>query len=152
MKIWEKINEKRLGDETTISEEQLGFMPGRGTVDVIFALRQMIEKHWERQKGLHIVLIDLEKAYDRVSCQELWRWVCTEPLPIDLSMDVVTQGLDQSPWCMFFADDVMLCSTRREVVEEKQEEWRREMENRGLTISKKKIRVFEIEKWGEWGH
>ncbi|XP_068204664.1 chromatin assembly factor 1 subunit A-like [Palaemon carinicauda] len=41
-------------------------------------------------------------------------------------------------------------STRREAVKEKLEEWRREMENRGLKICRKK-RLFEIEKWREWG-
>ncbi|XP_068240164.1 uncharacterized protein [Palaemon carinicauda] len=75
MKIWEKIIEKRLRDETTIGEEQFGFMPGRGTVDAIFVLRQTIGKHREKQKGLHMVFIDMEKAYDRVPHQELRRYM-----------------------------------------------------------------------------
>ena len=36
-------------------------MPGRGTTDAIFAARQVIEKHREIQKALHLVFIDLEK-------------------------------------------------------------------------------------------
>ena len=39
MKIWERIIDRRLGEETSIGEEQFGFMPGRGTTDVIFAAR-----------------------------------------------------------------------------------------------------------------
>ena len=38
-----------------------------------------------------------------------------------------------------FADDIVLCSTRREHVERKLEEWRRAIEERGLNICRKKI-------------
>ena len=41
-------------------------MPGRGTSDAKCAARQVIEKHREMQKELHMEFTDLEKAYDRV--------------------------------------------------------------------------------------
>ncbi|XP_068237167.1 uncharacterized protein [Palaemon carinicauda] len=108
-KIWEKIIEKRLRDETTIGEEQFGFMPRRGTGSAL------------------------------------------SPYLFDLVMDVVTQGIrDRSPGCMLFADNVILCSTRREVVEEKLKEWRREIENRGLKINMKETEYL-ILKNGENG-
>ncbi|XP_068234135.1 uncharacterized protein [Palaemon carinicauda] len=63
-------------------------------------------------------------------------------------MDVVTQGIrDQSPWCLLFADNVILCSTRREVEEEKLKEWRREMANKGLKISRKKTDYLRLKDW-----
>ena len=45
MKIWERIIERRLREETTIGDEQFGFMPGRGRTDAIFAVRQLMEKY-----------------------------------------------------------------------------------------------------------
>ena len=38
MKVWEKIIDQRLREETTIGEGQFGFMPGRRTIDAIFVL------------------------------------------------------------------------------------------------------------------
>ena len=61
------------------------------------------------------------------------------PYIFAMIMDVLTRGRkDLSPWCMLYADDIVLCGTRSEVVEKKLEEWRRTMEDRGLKINRKK--------------
>ena len=58
-------------------------------------------------------------------------------------MDVLGRGInEQSPWCMLFADDIVLCSTRREEVERKLEEWRKAIEERELKSSRKKTEYW----------
>ena len=72
IKLWERIIEARIRKEVTITEQQFGFIPGRSTTDAIFCLRMLLEKWTERQKAVHCVFINLEKAYDRVPREELW--------------------------------------------------------------------------------
>ena len=47
-------------------------MPGKGTIDAMFTLTMLMEKYREGQRELHCVFVDLEKAYDRFSREELW--------------------------------------------------------------------------------
>ena len=72
MKVWERIIKTRLRDRVEISKQQYGFMPGKGTIDAMFALRMLMEKYREGQRELHCVFVDLEKANDRVPREELW--------------------------------------------------------------------------------
>ena len=51
---------------------QFGFMPGRGTTDAIFILRQLQEKHLAKNKKLYFAFVDLEKAFDRVPRKVIW--------------------------------------------------------------------------------
>lgn len=60
-------------------EEQYGFMPGRGTIDTIFALRQLMERHIEVQAELHMAFNDLDKSYDAV--QQICRCLRNKHVP-----------------------------------------------------------------------
>ena len=52
---------------------QFGFMPGKGTTDAIFIMRQVQEKHQAKKKKLYYAFVYLEKASDRV-LREVVRW------------------------------------------------------------------------------
>ena len=72
-KIWERVLDRRVRDCTDIHESQFGFMPGRSTTDAICILKQTIEQYREGHKDICVTFIDLEKAYDRVPREEIWR-------------------------------------------------------------------------------
>ena len=49
-----------------IGEEQQWFRKGRGMVDGMFKLRQLMEKRLEVQSEMALGFVDLKKAYDTV--------------------------------------------------------------------------------------
>ena len=59
MKMWERVIEKRLREEVTISDEQFRFMPGRSNTEAIFALKQLMEKYRGGRQQLHCIFINL---------------------------------------------------------------------------------------------
>ena len=56
-----------------VSESQCGFRRNRGTVDMIFAVRQIQEKCREQNQNLYLMFVDLTKAFDTVSRRGLWQ-------------------------------------------------------------------------------
>jgi hypothetical protein len=59
--------------ESKIGEEQSGFREGRGCIEQIFIIRQLVEKYLEKGKKVYAAFMDLEKAYDKVSRTGLWK-------------------------------------------------------------------------------
>ena len=72
LKLWERVVESRLRKIVNISERQYGFQPGNSTIQPLFCLRMLQEKHREFGKKLRVVFVDPEKAYDRVPRELIW--------------------------------------------------------------------------------
>ena len=56
-----------------VMDEQGGFRSGRGCSDQIFAVKQIVEKTIEKDRQMYMAFVDLEKAYDNVSREKLWK-------------------------------------------------------------------------------
>ena len=74
-KVYDKCLERKCREivESKLGYGQCGIRPGRSTTDQIFTLKQIFEKSWEYVKNLFACFVDLEKAYDRVPRDKLWK-------------------------------------------------------------------------------
>ncbi|CAF4311483.1 unnamed protein product [Rotaria sp. Silwood2] len=77
-KIFARILLNRIQNtlEKKLLEEQAGFRAGRSTIDQVFILKMVMERSREFNQPLHLCFIDLQKAYDSVNREALWR-VCS---------------------------------------------------------------------------
>ena len=72
MKILERIVDGLIRQVVSIDDSQFGFVPGRGTTDAIFVVRQLQEKYLAVNKRLYMAFVDLEKAFDHVPRKVIW--------------------------------------------------------------------------------
>jgi hypothetical protein len=96
LKLLEKVVEARLRIivEGQLGEEQCGFRPGRGTTDLMFVLRQLLEKNIEVGKDVFLAFLDLEKAYDKVPRAIIWPIMRSYGIPDNLISLVKAMYMD----------------------------------------------------------
>ena len=58
--------------EEVLTKSQCGFRRGRSCSDMVFTMRQLVEKSWEHLAKLFVTFIDLQKAYDSVPRNAMW--------------------------------------------------------------------------------
>ena len=59
--------------EQHLRDEKHGFQPGRSWANLIFTLRMLVEDSKEWNKKLYLLFIDLDKAFDSVDREILWK-------------------------------------------------------------------------------
>ena len=91
MKVLERIVDGLIRQVVSIDDSQFGFVPGRGTTDAIFVIRQLQEKYLAANKRLYMAFVDLEKAFDRVLRKVIW-WALRK-LGVDEWIVRLVQGM-----------------------------------------------------------
>ena len=68
--------------EGLVGDEHCSYSMGRGCGDQVFVIKEMSEKCIAKGKNLYVIYMDLEKAYDRVDRNVMWRVLSKFPAPI----------------------------------------------------------------------
>ena len=63
----------REGGEKKVFGNQFGFLLGWSTMEAIYLLKCLMYRSIDKYINLHITFIDLERAYDRVIGEVLWK-------------------------------------------------------------------------------
>lgn len=64
-----------------IGKYQCGYVREKLTTDHIFSLRQIMEKYYEYDKDLFMILIDFKQSYDHMNRPQLWTTLTNFDIP-----------------------------------------------------------------------
>ena len=63
MKLWKRIIEQRLKREIM---RKINLVSGKSIIETLYLMKHLNKRCCDKQKVLHIVLVNLEKAYEKV--------------------------------------------------------------------------------------
>ncbi|GJW87601.1 retrovirus-related pol polyprotein LINE-1 [Tanacetum coccineum] len=77
---------------------------------------------------------------------ELHQGSAISPYLFALILDELSRGIQESiPWCLIFADDIVLVSDTPDGLNRRLEQWREMLENKGLRVSRKKTKYMRCD-------
>ena len=85
-KVFSRIIHERLNKaiDSKIRQEQAGFRSGRSCSDQIFTLRQILKQSKEWNSSLYVNFLDIEKAFDSIHRESLWKILRHYGIPLKL--------------------------------------------------------------------
>nr|XP_043616061.1 uncharacterized protein LOC122587978 [Erigeron canadensis] len=142
MKLWERVIDMRLTRVTKVAENQFGFMPVRSSMEAIHITRTLMEKYRERQKALHCAFLDLEKAYDSVPRELIWRTLQAKGLT-GKYFSVIRDMYDRTRTGV--RTPVGNTELFSKELNRRLEKWRRALEDNGLCVSREKAEYLRCD-------
>ena len=100
-------------EEELIGEEQNGFRKDRRGTENLFVLKELIEKAGKENKQLYCMFLDIEKAYDTVNREIMWKLI--EWLGFDEHIRKILQSMYRNTIAKYHWNEVVVDEVKSEI-------------------------------------